>query len=81
MVLELIVSILAGGFVGCFICILQLRKYIFEAIEGQKQMAKIIAALIVRVSNLEIGNATREEPKEDVKKEEEVDEPLGGFQC
>ena len=67
--MEVIIGILTGGFVGCFICILQLRKYIFEAIESQKQMAKIIAALIVRVSEKE------------VKKEEEVDEPLGGFQC
>lgn len=67
--MEVIIGILAGGFVGCFICILQLRKYIFEAIESQKQMAKIIAALIVRVSEKE------------VKKEEDVDEPLGGFQC
>ena len=71
--MEVIIGILAGGFVGCFVCILQLRKYIFEAIEGQKQMAKIIAALIVRVSEKEV--------KKEVKKEEEVDEPLGGFQC
>ena len=78
--MEVIIGILAGGFVGCFICILQLRKYIFEAIEGQRQMAKIIAALIVRVSGLEAGNATKEKSTKE-KSTKEVDEPLRGFQC